>query len=142
MKIENSDSILFIGDSITDCDRVRPVGMRDWLGESYVAFVNALLAANYPERDIKVLNTGTSGNRIIDLEARWQTDVLDLAPDWLSIMIGINDVWMLMVRLLSSLQMSLMRFLLMCKRHLTVILPIGRLSRFAVIEFIPTRRVI
>ena len=93
MKIEKNNSLLFIGDSITDCDRLRPVGMRDWLGESYVAFVDALLTTNYPERDIKVLNTGASGNRVNDLEARWQTDVLDLAPDWLSIMIGINDVW-------------------------------------------------
>ena len=93
MKIQNSDSILFIGDSITDCERARPVGSGVGLGESYVAFVNALLAAFYPERGITILNTGSSGNRIIDLEERWQTDVLDLTPDWLSIMIGINDVW-------------------------------------------------
>ena len=63
------------------------------MGESYVAFIDALLAAFYPERGITVLNTGGSGNRVTDLAARWQTDVLDLTPDWLSIMIGINDVW-------------------------------------------------
>ena len=40
-----------------------------------------------------MLNTGISGHRITDLEARWQRDVLDLSPDWLSVMIGINDVW-------------------------------------------------
>jgi lysophospholipase L1-like esterase len=93
MKIQNGDSILFIGDSITDCDRARPVGAGAGLGESYVAFIDALLAAFYPERGITVLNTGGSGNRVTDLAARWQTDVLDLTPDWLSIMIGINDVW-------------------------------------------------
>jgi len=93
MKFQNGDSILFIGDSITDCNRVRPIGAGAGLGESYVALVDALLAAFYPERGITALNTGSSGNRVTDLAARWQTDVLDLTPDWLSIMIGINDVW-------------------------------------------------
>jgi len=46
-----------------------------------------------PGTPITVLNTGISGNRVTDLEARWQRDVLDLEPDWLSVMIGINDVW-------------------------------------------------
>ena len=50
-------------------------------------------AAWYPERGIRVLNTGISGNRVRDLETRWQSDSLDLEPDWLSIMIGVNDVW-------------------------------------------------
>jgi lysophospholipase L1-like esterase len=63
------------------------------LGDGYVAFVDSLLAALHPEVNIKVLNTGINGHRITDLEARWQRDVLDLAPDWLSVMIGINDVW-------------------------------------------------
>ena len=92
MKIENGQSILFTGDSITDCDRVRPIGTGAGLGDGYVAFADSLLATCYPERRIKVLNTGIGGNRVIDLDARWQTDVLDLAPDWLSVMIGINDV--------------------------------------------------
>lgn len=93
MKIHDGQSILFTGDSITDCGRVRPVGTGAGLGDGYVALVDSLLAAWYPERRIRVLNTGINGNRVIDLEMRWQTDVLDLAPDWLSVMIGINDVW-------------------------------------------------
>ena len=55
--------------------------------------VDALLGAVYPERMIRVINMGVSGNTTRDLKARWQTDVLDLKPDWLSIMIGANDVW-------------------------------------------------
>jgi lysophospholipase L1-like esterase len=47
----------------------------------------------YTERRIRVINMGTSGNTVRDLKARWQTDVLDLESDWVSIMIGINDVW-------------------------------------------------
>jgi len=93
MKIENGQTLLFIGDSITDCRRAQPLGQRDGLGEGYVAFTDSLLASAHPERKIRILNTGIGGNRVIDLEARWQRDVLDLHPDWLSVMIGINDVW-------------------------------------------------
>ncbi len=93
MKLKNGQTVLFTGDSITDCGRGRPVGAKAELGEGYVAMVNSMLYAAYPERNIRVLNTGISGNRVTNLEERWQSDVLDLAPDWLSVMIGINDVW-------------------------------------------------
>lgn len=93
MKIADGSTLLFIGDSITDTGRSRPVGRHQGLGEGYVAFVDAMLAAGRPERRIMVLNTGNGGDRVIDLEARWQRDVLDIGPDWLSVMIGINDVW-------------------------------------------------
>jgi lysophospholipase L1-like esterase len=63
------------------------------LGTGYVSFVDSMLGAKLPEVPVRVLNTGISGNRVTDLEARWQSDVLDLEPDWLSVMIGINDVW-------------------------------------------------
>ena len=82
-----------IGDSITDCNRAHPVGEMDGLGNGYVSMVNALLNAVYPAHHIRVLNTGVGGNTVLDLESRWETDVLALQPDWLSVMIGINDVW-------------------------------------------------
>jgi lysophospholipase L1-like esterase len=95
MRIEPKSKLLFIGDSITDCGRVRPVGEStgDTLGTGYVALVDGLLTSTYPELGIRVVNMGISGNTVRDLKARWQSDVLDLKPDWLSIMIGINDVW-------------------------------------------------
>lgn len=75
---------LFIGDSVTDCGRdVEPP-----YGDGYVREIfrtNTLVG--------KIINVGTSGNRLIDLENRWQTDVLDQKPTMLSIAIGINDTW-------------------------------------------------
>ena len=55
--------------------------------------VKAFLDAQYPELAIRVVNKGNSGNTVRDLETRWQDDVLDLSPDWVSIMIGVNDYW-------------------------------------------------
>ncbi|MGN7165769.1 SGNH/GDSL hydrolase family protein [Paenibacillus cellulositrophicus] len=95
MKLSQNDTLLFIGDSITDCGRVRPVGEGGFgqLGSGYVAQVDALLSAVYPQLNIRVLNTGIGGNTVRHLKERWESDVLDLKPDWLSIMIGTNDVW-------------------------------------------------
>jgi len=93
MKFADGDTLLFTGDSITDCGRAWPVGERAGLGDGYVAFVDSLLSVYRPDIRIRVLNTGISGNRVIDLAARWQRDVLALEPDWLSVLIGINDVW-------------------------------------------------
>jgi lysophospholipase L1-like esterase len=93
MKFSDYDTLLFIGDSITDCGRARPLGQGGGLGDGYVNLANSLLGTCHPETRIRVLNTGISGNRITNLESRWREDVLAHQPEWLSIMIGINDVW-------------------------------------------------
>ncbi|MFC4596635.1 SGNH/GDSL hydrolase family protein [Cohnella hongkongensis] len=95
MKLLKGDKLLFIGDSITDCERSRPAGegLFGALGRGYVSLVDSLLQAVYPELGVRVVNMGVSGNTVVDLERRWQEDVLDRKPDWLSIMIGTNDVW-------------------------------------------------
>ncbi|MEI8139677.1 MAG: SGNH/GDSL hydrolase family protein [bacterium] len=95
MKLQKGSKLVMIGDSITDAGRTRPVaeGLFDPLGRGYSCLVNALLGSSYPELGIRVVNMGCSGNTVRDLKARWQTDVVDLKPDWVSIMIGINDVW-------------------------------------------------
>jgi lysophospholipase L1-like esterase len=95
MKVHSNSTLLMIGDSITDCGRVRPVAeaVGGDHGNGFVGLIHALLSAICPQQHIRILNTGISGNTVRDLAARWQSDVLDLKPDWLSIMIGINDVW-------------------------------------------------
>ena len=95
MKIKPKSRLVMIGDSITDTTRARPLGegLFEAYGKGYVNLVNALFTAVYPAHQIRVTNMGCSGNTVRDLKARWQTDVLDLKPDWVSIMIGINDVW-------------------------------------------------
>lgn len=95
MKLDKGTKLVMIGDSITDCGRKRPFGegRNDDIGKGYVAIVDAMLQTVYPQLGIRVVNMGISGNTVLDLKARWETDVLELKPDWLSIMIGINDVW-------------------------------------------------
>src|SRR5471030_3060597 len=95
MKLAKNSKLVMIGDSITDAGRARPTGegLFDAIGKGYAGNVDALLGAVYPAHGIRVVNMGTSGNTVRDLKARWQTDVLEQKPDWLSIMIGTNDVW-------------------------------------------------
>jgi len=95
MRIQAGSRLVMIGDSITDVQRARPLGERPFggLGAGYVNLVDALLGACHAPLAIRVTNVGVSGNTVRDLKGRWQTDVLDLAPDWVSVMIGINDVW-------------------------------------------------
>jgi len=95
MKLGYNDKLVMIGDSITDCGRARPVGdgRFETLGNGYVSVVAALLQSTYPELNLQIVNMGISGDTVRDLKARWEQDVLALQPNWLSIMIGINDVW-------------------------------------------------
>ncbi|MBM3495530.1 MAG: SGNH/GDSL hydrolase family protein [Armatimonadetes bacterium] len=95
MPIQPGSRIVFTGDSITDCGRGRPVGSceDDSLGGGYVALLDWIMVATGAARRCRVLNTGVSGDTVRDLAGRWQRDVVALKPDWVSVMIGINDVW-------------------------------------------------
>lgn len=94
MVIGKQETLLIIGDSVTDCGRAYPIGEGEGnMGNGYARNVQALLDMKYPDRRIRVINMGISGNTSRDLRARWQTDAMDLKPDWVSVMIGINDIW-------------------------------------------------
>lgn len=82
--------ILFIGDSITASGKREDP---EKIGVSYVRIIHDYLLTTYPEKVYNIVNKGISGNRITDLAARWQKDVIEHNPDYLSISIGINDVW-------------------------------------------------
>jgi len=88
--LPSDSTILFTGDSITDCGRFEP--QHRPLGAGYVRMFSDMLVAREPEKRITVLNTGISGNAVEDLRSRWHDDVIWHKPQWLSVMIGINDV--------------------------------------------------
>lgn len=95
MIFESMDRIVFAGDSVTDMGSKNPVGegLFDNVGRSYVRVIENLLAVCYPEIKVRITNSGISGNTSRALLQRFDRDVVDLKPNWVSICIGINDVW-------------------------------------------------
>src|SRR5258708_6241963 len=89
-QLRTNQTLLFIGDSITDCGRRDSTGAP--LGYGYVKLFADLLTVRDPEQRPTILNRGVGGDNVADLRSRWHDDCLALRPDWLSIKIGINDV--------------------------------------------------
>ena len=88
--------VLFQGDSITDAGRDRQVSepnLARGLGSGYPLLAAAAALAAYPDRALRFYNRGVSGDKVPDLASRWATDTLALAPDVLSILVGVNDFW-------------------------------------------------
>ena len=83
--------ILFQGDSITDGNRGRNTDPNHILGHGYVFVIAARHGAAFPEAKLDFINRGISGNTVLELTQRWKQDTLDLKPDVLSILIGVND---------------------------------------------------
>jgi lysophospholipase L1-like esterase len=95
-KVRKGGVILFQGDSITDEGRKKDVLLANdnkALGRGYAAMISGQVLLAYPDMELKCFNRGISGNKIPDLAARWDQDVVALKPDILSIMIGVNDLW-------------------------------------------------
>jgi lysophospholipase L1-like esterase len=87
--------ILFIGDSVTDMGwdrKADPNDPKKYLGHCYVRFALEQINAKMPSNQFVFINRGIQGNTVADLRNRWQRDALDLKPDVLSILIGVNDV--------------------------------------------------
>lgn len=90
-----ANTIVFQGDSITDAGRNydRSLPANDGMGQGYAFMVMSSLRCREPEKDWQVYNRGISGHRVVDLYARWKIDTVNLKPDILSILIGVNDTW-------------------------------------------------
>jgi lysophospholipase L1-like esterase len=84
-------TFLFQGDSITDGNRTRNLDWNHVLGHGYQCLIASRLWYDLPKKKFHFFNRGVSGNNIVSLTRRWQTDTLDIKPDLLSILIGVND---------------------------------------------------
>lgn len=94
--IKNGDTILFQGDSITDAGRDKKKELANnagSFGRGYAFLAASNLLNSMPEFDLNIHNRGISGNKVFQLADRWEKDCLDLKPDVLSILIGVNDYW-------------------------------------------------
>jgi lysophospholipase L1-like esterase len=85
-------TVLFQGDSITDGGRSRNDDWNHVMGHGYAYLIASRLWYEYPDQDLMFYNRGVSGNKVKDLDDRWQEDTLDITADVLSILIGVNDV--------------------------------------------------
>lgn len=90
-RLKDNAVILFQGDSITDGKRGRDKDLNHIMGHGYAFSIASRVGADYPQKRYQFCNRGISAHKIIDLEARWQSDTIDLKPDVLSILIGVND---------------------------------------------------
>jgi len=87
--IKDGQLFLFQGDSITDAGRR---GANAPYGVGYASMFREMVIANYPERAIRFINKGIGGDKTVGLRDRWEDDVIRHQPNWLSILIGINDL--------------------------------------------------
>jgi lysophospholipase L1-like esterase len=88
--------VLIQGDSITDAGRDRKSAAANHfgaLGRGYAGMITSALLGAHPSKQLQCYNRGISGNKVPDLQARWQADAIDLKPAVLSILIGVNDIW-------------------------------------------------
>ena len=95
--LSDGATVLFQGDSITDARRDRRTqGQANnprAMGDGYPMLIGCELLRDHPTLGLRVFNRGISGNKVPDLQTRWQADCLDMKPSVLSILIGVNDIW-------------------------------------------------
>jgi lysophospholipase L1-like esterase len=94
--LAQDDVVLFQGDSITewgrDKSKTKPNDFGS-LGSGYVLLTATNVLREYATKNLKIYNTGVSGNKVFQLSDRWDNDTLMLKPNVLSVMVGVNDYW-------------------------------------------------
>jgi lysophospholipase L1-like esterase len=96
IQLLKEQTILFQGDSITDSGRNKEdngFNTSKVLGSGYPMLSAARLLEKYASLNLKIFNKGISGNKVYQLAERWDKDCLEIKPDILSILIGVNDIW-------------------------------------------------
>jgi lysophospholipase L1-like esterase len=96
ISMQKDDVILFQGDSITDAGREKDTktpNTSPMMGSGYVIQAAGELLFKHAEKNLTIYNKGISGNKVYQLVERWNTDCIDLKPNVLSILIGVNDFW-------------------------------------------------
>lgn len=96
ISVKDEATILFQGDSITDAGRKKDdktFNTASALGSGYAMIAAASLLNQYPSKDLKIYNKGISGNKVYQLAERWDAEAMDIKPDVLSILVGVNDYW-------------------------------------------------
>ena len=94
--LKRGDVLLFQGDSITDARREKTEQLPNTsssFGHGYAFLAASYLLNKFPEHQFTIYNRGISGNKVFQLADRWQEDALDLKPNWVSVLIGVNDFW-------------------------------------------------
>lgn len=96
LQLKQGATVLIQGDSITDAGRnkkaTEPNNFKG-LGRGYARMIAYHMLSKYPEKQLKIYNRGISGHKVPNLASRWNRDCIDLKPDIVSIMIGVNDYW-------------------------------------------------
>ena len=95
-QMKKNDTVLFQGDSITDSQRDKKRKAANdgrAMGLGYPLLIGSELLRDSPALDLKFFNRGISGNRVPSLQQRWAKDCIDLKPNVLSILVGVNDMW-------------------------------------------------
>ena len=96
VSLSKEDVILFQGDSITDAGRKKDdnnFNVSASLGSGYAMIAASEMLFKYADKNLKIYNKGISGNKVYQLAERWEKDCLDIKPNVLSILIGVNDFW-------------------------------------------------
>ncbi len=97
MLFKNNDCVIFFGDSITEAGRTKPAGegalFDNPFGHGFVTMLYSKIKVLNPKLNLRFINQGVSGHRTYNLLDRMEQDVISVKPNWVVLMIGVNDAW-------------------------------------------------